>query len=414
VRIPLNLETVAGYSRTYHMSNEHETGIVSAVMGLTPYDSMLGPGFKYGLVQKYHTLSFDGVLPTRRVDRIEKEAKERTEEEQRRAMINQEAKTLILLGIIAGTGVASELLEAGIDQIHNAKIKEVVKRVRDGEISLNIETLLMNRRSEEAQKALEDAKTMRSIKSENHCVHFEDWDGLILTDDYLQMPLETPIFTLSGETVFSPLARFGSNTAINIAKYNVETNSLEFHAQAYAQYHLYTDIDDDSTSSGLWLAPIQNDYAADATDGRLDSRYAPEYVRSIPMNLLVTAYDALPMDYSLFDRTDTCTEEERSTLEPYYDWITTELDETPIYGLDFLSSAAEYVGITYASVKSLTCGSSFMKADDGSNHTGSDWVVFIMWMHFLLEWNEEERLEQTSAVYWDNWISLFEDEDKIQ
>ena len=30
-------------------------------------------------------------------------------------------------------------------------------------------------------------------------MHLEDWDDLILVDDYLQMPLETPLLTDIGE-----------------------------------------------------------------------------------------------------------------------------------------------------------------------------------------------------------------------
>ena len=49
---------------------------VSAVMSLVPNDFMMVHDFECNLIQKYHTLTFNGALPPKRVDQLAKEIME--------------------------------------------------------------------------------------------------------------------------------------------------------------------------------------------------------------------------------------------------------------------------------------------------------------------------------------------------
>jgi hypothetical protein len=84
VSIPLNSHTIAAYSRTYHNYQEHETGIVTVAFLNNPM-SVLTPNPVAGMVETYHTLTYDGTMSTVKADRVRKEVEARSETAQRQA-----------------------------------------------------------------------------------------------------------------------------------------------------------------------------------------------------------------------------------------------------------------------------------------------------------------------------------------
>lgn len=408
-KIPLYLETLAGYSRTYHaLNDEHETGIVTALFLHNPYSVVTSKGHS-AMLEKYHTLTYDGKLPTPKADRVQEELVKRTETSQRNAEKHSKVRSLAMMSSVIPTKIVDSLIEAGQDKVHWEKVRAYVKERREeGEIRDDSDRLwLPSYRSNEANEALQvHAKEKPSLKSENHCKHFEDGYGIALTENHIEIPLNSPWVTVSGEMNFSPNYYMGLNNGINIAKYDAETNALEFHYQAFQQWRHYADQStntEDYGPSGLFVAPISPDYPVAPEDGRSD-----QYYKDKPMwyTEVLANYKNIPVDYSLYDRRGTCDDETRERLA--HKWKDAKLEEAQVEETDnVFEDLLDLHSLVTVAVDGATCASTFMRADYGPNSTGLEILEFTAWVHLILEADPDFTEYLATAQFWDNWDNFY-------
>mmetsp|Transcript_9345 Transcript_9345/g.14410 ORF Transcript_9345/g.14410 Transcript_9345/m.14410 type:complete len:573 (+) Transcript_9345:13-1731(+) len=409
VKIPLYAEILAGYSRIYHaLDEEKETGVVTALFLRNPYSVITSKGHS-AMLEKYHTLTYDGKLPTPKADRVEKELAERTEKQQRTAVKHRKARTLAMMSSIIPSKIVDSLIESGQDKVHWEKVRAYVKeRRKEGKLTNDSDRLwLSSHRSNEAKEAVEvHAKTTSSLKSENHCKHFEDGYGIGLTKSHIEIPLNSPWVTVSGEMNYSPNYYMGLNNGIKIAKYDPETHALEFHYQAFQQWRHYADQTSNSVAngpSGLFIAPISPDFPVAREDGRSDQYYQdkPKWYMDVLAN-----YRNIPVDYSLYDRDATCDEKTRERLADK--WTDAKLEEAQVEDTDnVFEDLLDLHSLVTVVIDGATCPSALMRSDYGQNSTGMEILEFITWAHLILEADPEVTEDLATAQFWDDWDKFY-------
>mmetsp|Transcript_3737 Transcript_3737/g.4148 ORF Transcript_3737/g.4148 Transcript_3737/m.4148 type:complete len:570 (+) Transcript_3737:2-1711(+) len=409
VSIPLYTQTLAGYSRTYHVfGNEHETGIATSTFMSNQY-SIISTKAYAGMTEKYHTLTYDGVLPTSRADRIKEELRNRPAKMQRRAEQGYKVRSYAQMGALIPAKVADTFLEAGQDQVHLESLRKYVKGLllESSTIKVNHDNFWLPSWSAEAKEALEYAKSYKSIKSENHCKHFEDGYGIVVTDTHIEIPLNSPWVTLGGETATSPEYHMGFNTGISIAKYDTEKNSLEFHYKAYQQFRYYADPEEDRSEepiqSALWLAQFSPEHPISDVDGRSDQYYRlePYWYQG-----MLASYKKIPIDYSIYDRgNDICDKKVREKLSGK--WDDAKLEQAQVQETDnVLEDLMDLHSLMQILVDGAAC-SNFMKADFGPNTTGFGTLEFFVSAHLILEFDPHVTEEMATKQFWDDWDTFY-------
>ena len=240
----------------------------------------------------------------------------RADIEQRDAATQQEAvdrfneRTYAMVGALNLAGVASMVAESNLDAVHATEIRDYVGRVASGELLVEelAEHDVFSGKSNEAAEALGHAVTLSSLKSENHCSHFEEQDNIALTETHLEFPLNSPVVMLKGITQFAPSHFFGLAGGAVVAQYFADRNALEFRWIGFQQSRLYMEPSPPKPS-GLYVSPILGYYPARNEDGRSDEFYDAELDYSFALNTVVNHYKSIPIDYSAFDRTPTCSAE---------------------------------------------------------------------------------------------------------
>lgn len=409
VRIPLYTELLAGYSRTYHaLNDEHETGIVTALFLHNPYSVVTSRGHS-AMLEKYHTLTYDGELPTPKADRIKRELASRSVKDGKRAEEQYERRSLEMISSVIPTKVIDSLIEAGQDQVHWESVRSYANQRKKKGLVTNMDDRLWLpiHRSVEAKEATEvHAKSKPSMKSENHCKHFEDGYGIALTETHIEIPLYSPWITVSGEMNFSPNYYMGLNNGINIARYDANANALEFHYQAYQQWRHYVEPSSDanpSSPSGLFLAPISPDYPVASVDGRSDQYYKAE---SSWYSGILANYMNIPTDYSLYDRSATCNERTREELSDK--WDDAKLEQAQVQDTDnVFEDLLDLHSLVTVAVDGASCASTFMRADYGPNSTGLEVLEFTAWVHLILEADPDVTEFLASATFWDDWDHFY-------
>jgi len=414
VRIPLNTPFHAGYSRTYHaFDNEHETGIVTLILVSNEYSIMMENAHSM-MVEKYHTLTytndFGDDLPTPKASHIEKELVNRPKTKHGMAEAEKKLKkrSLAQAAAIMPTRVADSLMEAGQDLLHLENLRKYLRGRRQDEEGATDEYYSdlwldndNNKMSEEAKDALEYAKTEKSMKSENHCKHFEDYHGIGITETDLEIPLNKPWLAHSGETNLSPSYIFGYNNGIMIAKYDNEKNILEIHYKAYQQYRYHADAGYERPPSGLWLAPISLEYPVMDQDGRSD-RFYQEHSW---YNEMLNKYRSIPVDYSVYDRTETCDDETRDELADLWD----DLDYIEIINesQSTFGDLMDFAGFTRILINGITCASSLMRPDYGPNTVGFEVLEMLVVVHFIIEIDPNFTESLLTSPFWNEWDDFY-------
>mmetsp|Transcript_14566 Transcript_14566/g.24167 ORF Transcript_14566/g.24167 Transcript_14566/m.24167 type:complete len:562 (-) Transcript_14566:183-1868(-) len=406
VSIPLNAHTIAAYSRTYHNFHEHETGIVTAVF-LSNSISVVTPNAVAGMMEKYHTLTYNGTMSTVRADRIREEVAARSEHTKNRAeKVSVQHARGLSMGISI-PGVIAEQIEAGQDDMHLDQIRNYIKDLlADGSSLENLESTGWDQHSEEAKQTLLDAKTLSSMKSENHCKHFEEGAGIEVTDTHIVIPLNSAFATLSGEMQFSPTYYLGLNAGVNIAKYDASTNTLEFYYQASQQFRDYSDPkvapEDLPFPSGIWVSPVNASTPAPSVDGRSDKLYRTSANRGWLPQFLVNSYLSEPVDYSIYDKdmSEACPQDLQEELEPV--WLEAKLEEEGESG-NLMAGLANMKHLLHVSVIGAPCGSNYMKSDFGPGTVGFELNEFSVWSHMILEVEQEHTEYIATSQFWNDW-----------
>ena len=113
------------------------------------------------------------------------------------------------------------------------------------------------------------------MKSEQHCKHFEDLDGVSYTEDTVTFPLSRPITGFSGEMVNAPVHYLGLGVGYIIVDYDPSTNILEIFYQTFAHARQHSDVKYPGPyPNGLYVTPVADgdDYVVDTNiDGSTGS-----------------------------------------------------------------------------------------------------------------------------------------------
>jgi len=313
------------------------------------------------------------------------------------------SRSLAQAAAIIPTQIADSLLEAGQDKLHLENLRKYVKarRLQQQEEESYNDDLWLNIMSGEAKDVLEYAKRGKSIKSENQCKHFEDFNGLHLTETHLEIPLEKPWVAHSGETNMSPNYIFGYNNGIMIAKYDDEEDSLEIHYRAYQQYRYHADAGYERPPSGLWLAPISAEYPVLNQDGRSDKFYREKSW----YNKALENYRSIPVDYSVYDRAETCDDKTRNNLAGLWDDF--DYAELINESQSVFADLLDYTSFIRVLINGITCGSSFFRADYGPNTVGFEVLEMLAVMHFLIEVDPDYTEYLLTAQFWNDWGDFY-------
>lgn len=414
VSIPLNSHTLAAYSRTYHNYQEHETGIVTVAFLNNPM-SVLTPNPVAGMVEKYHTLTYDGIMSTAKADRVRKEVETRSEAAQRQAKRGRTWRSMKMGAALTGLGaVISQQLEAGKDERHLDQIRDHIQQLLRDETSMDgIESTGWLDHSEKARQALADATTLPSLKSENHCKHFESGAGIEVTDTHIVIPLNSAFMANSGEMQFSPAYYFGLNSGVMLARHDESSGTLEIFYQASQMFRGYSDPkiapEEWPFPSGLWVAPVHPSVPVMSTDGRTDQFYESEGPSGVAsLQFLINQYLDVPVDYSMYDggMEKTCPTELRDRLKPV--WLRAKLEEMGQgAGTNLMSRLSGMTNVLLAAVVGAPCGATFMRSDYGPGTMGLEMNEYSSWAHMILEVDPEKTETLVTSQFWDDWDAFF-------
>ena len=401
VSIPLNAQTIAAYSRTYHQYEEHETGIVTAVFLNNPI-SLVTPYAVAGMIEKYHTLSYSGNWSTVRSDDIEAVVNARTPQENEQAQQEYTERSYKMGGFYTASGLINAQLESGQDQLHLDQIRDYVEEVKEESFG-DFESLGWALHSVEAQQALADAPGLASLKSENHCKHFESGAGIEVNSTHISIPLDKPFTTLSGEMVYSPTYYLGLNAGINLARYNAHTDTLEFYYRASQSYRGYSDgvipSEELPYESGIWVTPVADNYPVSTMDGRTDEYYT-DIKPETPEDFL-----DIPVDYSIYDRSqeESCPEELQDRLDNAWEkamLIQAQESSNPVATFSNLAS------LLLVTVEGAPCGANYMRSEYKSGVVGLELNEYSVWVHLILEVDVEYTEQIVMADFWDDWMDI--------
>jgi len=405
IKIPFSQPMLAGYSMDLPMFDEQETGILSTQFTRNP-TSIVTPFASAGAQEKYHTLTTNKNLPTNRAKRIREEVAGRNRITKRAAKTQATFRAGLTMGHI-GANLAIPVIESNQDVRQMIDVREYIDRVHRGELSVDeLDIQDLDERSAEAIEALTAAKTLSSIKSENHCSHFETHESLIVGKKYMEFPLNKPIHMLKGITQFFPSYFFAVNSGAVVVKYDANSNSLEFRFQAFQQSRMNGDTLDTSVKSGLWVAPIFDHYPVHPEDGRTDEGYDPELDRwEFKDNF--AQYNAIPVDYSYFDRKPTCSAKTADSIE----WTKGESELDP--NANIFQEGFNNAVLAKLTVDISLCTSMYMKADNNPGVVGLGMIELIVILHIITEIYPEDRRPMLTTTSWDDYVQFYRDNEGV-
>lgn len=413
IKIPTWTKIHAGYAKSYHAYDEHESGIVTLVTGPNDY-SLVADYPKSWLIEKYHTLTYDGKIDTSRGDYIKELSDEGMKTEWNAGAWMSRAYSHAL--DLFMKGVIMSQVEAGLDKALSWQIRRYVNSYLDEDVgTLNPSTSSSwANNGEKAKQAITHAKNVdfeRDFKkSELHCKHFEEGTGVDADADYITLPLGRPVTTLSGEMVFSPVHYFGVVAGHVTADYNEEENVLQLYYQGFGQSRQYLDPKFPGPyPTALYVSPVAegSDYAVDAdVDGRSDNSYISEKPSNNGSPLFGwSPYDDVA-DFSLWarPRSETC--------DPYIEdsdiWEDIHLTPGNANIYEYLMSTKD---ILQGAVEAAPCANIWMRSDYGAGTHGFGISEISLWVHTMTETLDTRTKEFTTADWWDNWDCFYKNKD---
>lgn len=418
IRIPLYKQMLAGYSRTYTMYDEHETGIVTATY-LPNEVSVITDKPKAGMIEKYHTLTYEGEYSTARGEYMRKRNEAELAEEPEFNLGNF-AGRMDMLAIIWGiTAIISAYVEAGVDKALLWQLRRYAAQDHSNS-HMNPDSPSWAHHTRLAKAAITLSKDASFLtnrphkKSENHCKHFEDGTGVDVGDTHITIPLDRPITTLSGEMVYSPMYYLGLSAGINIVHYDDENKVLQMFYQSFQQSRQYSDVEhqtDQQNPSGLWMSRVSSGEEFDidpALDGRSDiliDLEKPSFVGDDILKALGTLFKLTP-DYSVFARpmADTCDRNYVDSEKWEEMWENIRLTGEGDNAYHSLMLSKDLIGV---SNRGVACGGIYMRNDYGNSTHGFGVNEFGVWNHLLLEVSQGHTKEMATADWWDEWECFY-------
>lgn len=414
IMIPTWTKIHAGYSKSYHSYDEHETGIVTLVTGSNSY-SLVADYPKVIFVEKYHTLTYDGKVDTSRGDYIKELSEEgRKKKWNRNAWLARAYSHTIDLFL---KKIIPNQIGAGIDRALSWQVRRYASSYPNEDFG-NLNPRTSSGWKSHAQKAKQAIDHARNVdferefkKSEQHCKHFEDADGVDANADFITFPVGRPMTTFSGEMVTSPLYYLGLNMGHVTADYDEKENVLQLYYQGFSQSRQYMDPKFPGPyPSALHVSPVAegSNYAVDPdVDGRSDAYVISEKPNDNESPLFGWSPFDNVADFTLWAQpsSERCNPDiDNSNLWEKIDLADTGEDsifETLIKGKDILKGA----------VAAAPCANIWMRNDYGRGTNGFAVAEVGVWVHFLTEVLNERTHEIATAKWWDNWDCFYKNKD---
>mmetsp|Transcript_10328 Transcript_10328/g.11057 ORF Transcript_10328/g.11057 Transcript_10328/m.11057 type:complete len:623 (-) Transcript_10328:234-2102(-) len=400
----------AAYSRSYNHYDEHETGIVTLVMMDNNY-SVVADYPAVGFVEKYHTLTYDGIRDTSRGDYIKAKAKEQIAKQPSFNRLKWRLKWLKRAVTSAyrlfGDDAITRQLEGGVDKALSWQIRRYVRSYPEDDVgSVNpSSSATWASHSKKAKQAIVHAKDPTFerdyMKSETHCKHIEEINGVSYTQDSVTIPVGRPLTIYSGEMVNSPVHYLGLAVGHVTLHYDSSTGILEMFYQTFSHSRQHTDVEFPGPyANGLWVAPVAdgNDYVVDPDrDGRGDQLLLLDRPDS----------DKFPhpneADFTLWARPtdDVCN-------PAYVDGILSGFwESTKPEPLETLWETLRGTrGLLAGMVGGMPCSSVYMHTDYGGGHN-FDMQEIGVWGHSMGEIRADKTKEMLLATFWDDWECFY-------
>jgi len=391
----------AGYSRSYNHYDEHETGVVAVIMGDNDM-SVVAHYPKVGFVEKYHTMTYDGTKDFTRAEFIKEKAEEQIAKnpnfDRNAWFIRMGARALIMMKVIPTQ------IMAGLDLALAWQVRRYVSSYPEADFgSVNpSSSASWASHSEKAKQAIAHAKDpsfeREYMKSEQHCKHFEELDGLSYTQESVTFPLGRPITLFSGEVVNSPVHYLGLGVGHGTVHFDPTTSTLEIFYQTFSHSRQHPDVEySGSYENGLWVAPVTDgiDYVVDPDhDGRGDMYAIPDQSQ----DTLIQGEE----DFTVWARPteEVCSDDmvDGSFWEEIDMKKTLDIDNV----FDILTQVKP---LLYGVIGSMPC-SDFMRSDYGGGHN-CDTNEIAVYSHALWEIRNDKTKELMLAKYWDSWECFY-------
>jgi len=414
IKIPKNVETIAGFSSKYNTLNEEKSGIVTSVFSDNE-SSLITSIPQWGMVEKYHILTWDGSLDTTHAEKAKEIVKNRTEIENKEAIDSSFARATYMIGEGTLGHIIAEL-EAALDNEHLFQIREFVKKLNDNHQSFHSFTSQQSEslrvHSKKAKEALIDAKTKTSLLSENFCQHFEEGvPGVHVDDTHIYIPIDKAMVSLSGEMQFSPSPHFGITVSVVTAKYDEQNNALEFHKQAFQLFRDYhPEIEGTEVGNnvvGLWVSQVPDpNMPLSLDDGRSDTFYNEKKSETHLEKMFHALKKNIPPDFFILDREETCTKELYEQLQKYFHEIDWDMDA---YDTLIGMTTNGATDLVLAALLGMPCAT-FLTADNYPGTVMQGGSTFGVWVHMIME-TEQFHAENPIGFnkFWNNWGTHFKD-----
>lgn len=399
INVPINTGLLAGYSMHNHAIGEHETGILETIFMPNKF-SVVTPYPEACNAEKYHTLTYEGPMDDSHKMRVIAELQARDKETKQQARDNAINRNFLLAASTSITYIAAALMESIQDVINLDQARHFARHNAGDDIARRSSEI------DEAKEALELAKTLPSLKSNNQCAHFEQRDGLRTTSTHIEFPLNTPIVFEKGTLEFMPSYYIGLNAGVAVVDYDEDSKVLEFHFKA-SQFGRAYQHDPSSPKNGLWVSSIDADHTVGPIDGRSDEFYSTD-AYSYALNELIESFASIPMDYSFFDRslTGTCEQEIADEMSSLWPRVSQEIDPNH----NVFASVGNMADIARLSAKGATCGSSYLKTDAHVDLVGNGLMEWIGWTHLILEQEAHHREQTCTSTWWNVWGQFYKEQ----
>lgn len=411
INIPTWSMMHAGYSRSFHSYNEHETGIVTLSMG--PNEVSLVTDYPKSIwVEKYHTLTYDGKKDTARGDYIKLLSDEGMKKKwSKRSWLKRVVPQTIAMAVRL---VPFFEIEAGIDKALTWQIRRYTNSYATEEIgTLNpSSSSSWASHSEKAKTAIDlaaDVNFEREFKkSEQHCKHIEEGNGVDANDNYITLPLGRPVTTMSGESVQSPVYYLGVIAGHMTAYYDKDKNVLQLFYQGYSQSRQYADVKFPGPyPSGIYVSPVAegSDYAVDPDrDGRTDKFLKLEQPPDDTTQRL--PFWTPDVEFTIWrrHRSETC--DSAAENDSFWEKIDLWKAFDNIYDLLLQSKR-----LMKGTVAGMPCANNWMRNDYGRGTNGVGILEIATWIHLLTEVQDDRTKEIGTADWWDSWECFYHKKD---
>jgi hypothetical protein len=415
ITIPSYESLHVAYSRSYNHLNEHETGVLAMIMIDNAY-SVVADRPKLAFVEKYHTLTFNGTKETRRADHIKEIAEQQLKEQPEFDEVKwfsrafSQATQALLLSLIP------RQLEAGLDKALAWQIRRYADSYPESKLgTVNPSTSdSWKRHSMNAKQAIKHARDpnfeREYLKSETHCKHFEELDGLegvSFTEDSVTFPMGRPITGYTGEMVMSPVYYLGFGVGHITLHYDPETSVLEMFFQTFSHSRQHSDVEfpgpDPEKGNALYVSPVAegDEYKVDPKrDGRTDKRFSA----NVPGRSEYIPISGKP-DFTLWARPT----EEVCNKNYIGDGKWSNFWETINGAVMDYGDAFDMIGQPIALIKGVVggmpCAGTYMRTDYGGN--GFEVEEIGVFFHSLVEIPSGQTENMLLGTFWDGWECFY-------